>query len=239
MWKGRRGSAGGWGNDATHMVGLQTNYGAQVALQTLRRIEHDTAVIQSRVSTGLKVATARDSSAIGRSPRPRRAMATCMTPSSALWGLGHSILDVTANGLAQVRTHLHDMQPDGLGAPAGADVVALQREFSSHRPRSPISRSATINEQNWLRVDETIPPGGRRRQVVAASRRWTAKRTSPPSTSMHTRSRFRPATAPDARGSWAAPERWVRHRRRSTRWASWTRRSSSHSTSSTTRACSS
>ena len=152
------------------MASFQTNYGAQVALQALRQIEHDSAVIQSRVSTGLKVATAKDSSVYWAIATATKSDGDVYDPVLSALGLGHSILDVTANGLAQVRTHLHDMRNLTFSAlQPGADVVALQREFSSHQAAiRTISRSATINEQNRLRVDETIPPGGRRRQVVAS-----------------------------------------------------------------------
>ncbi len=44
------------------MTSILTNNGAMVALQTLKSINNDMGKVQSEISTGLKVATAKDNS---------------------------------------------------------------------------------------------------------------------------------------------------------------------------------
>ncbi len=44
------------------MTSINTNNGAMVALQTLKSINNDMGKVQSEISTGLKVATAKDNS---------------------------------------------------------------------------------------------------------------------------------------------------------------------------------
>ena len=78
---------------------INTNFGAQVALQTLNATSRDLDGVQNRISTGLKVASARDDSAIFSIAQGLRSTNTALDAVTNSLNRGKSTVDVaTAAG---------------------------------------------------------------------------------------------------------------------------------------------
>src|SRR5690606_17154530 len=73
---------------------INTNTGALVALQNLNQTNRDLSVAQSRVNTGLKVATAKDNGAIFAIAAGQRAEMSALDSVKQSMQRGQSIVDV-------------------------------------------------------------------------------------------------------------------------------------------------
>lgn len=74
---------------------INTNYGAQIALQNLNSTNRDLNVTQNRVSTGLKVASAKDNGAIWSIASAQKAEMGALDSVKSSMQRGKSIIDVS------------------------------------------------------------------------------------------------------------------------------------------------
>lgn len=137
------------------MASVNTNFGAMVALQQLNKTTNDLGVTQSRINTGLKVASAKDNGAVF-------AIAQGMRSDVAGYGVvkdsldrAGSTVDVAIAAGEAVSDLLIDMKEKALGA-ADSSLTASQRsafneDFKALRDQiSTIVSNAEFNGVNLI-----------------------------------------------------------------------------------------
>ena len=108
------------------MNSINTNIGAQVALQSLNRTTEDLAVVQKRVSTGLRVADSRDDGAAFAVAERVRGEIAGTTSANEQMGGAKGLLDVTRTSLENVSTSLTKLKELTVKLADGA-ITAEQR----------------------------------------------------------------------------------------------------------------
>jgi len=108
------------------MNSINTNIGAQVALQSLNRTTEDLAVVQKRVSTGLRVADSRDDGAAFAVAERVRGEIAGTTSANEQMGGAKGLMDVTRASLENVSTSLVKMKELTVKLADGA-ITAEQR----------------------------------------------------------------------------------------------------------------
>ncbi|WP_203071277.1 flagellin [Falsiroseomonas ponticola] len=89
---------------------VMTNYGAMVALQSLNRTADEMATTQKRVSTGLRVADAKDDGAAFAVAQKVRGDVAGVTSANEQLGNAKGLLDTTLAGLTQISSALKDVK---------------------------------------------------------------------------------------------------------------------------------
>lgn len=89
---------------------VNTNIGAQVALQSLNRTNDDMAVTQKRISTGLRVADAKDDGAAFAVAQKVRANVAGLTSANEQLGSAKGVVDTTLSSLNAISTKMGDIQ---------------------------------------------------------------------------------------------------------------------------------
>ena len=84
------------------MNSVNTNIGSQVALQSLNRTSDQLSVVQKRISTGMRVADAKDDGGAFAVAQSVRGDVAGLTAANEQLGGLKGIVDVTLNGLGQV-----------------------------------------------------------------------------------------------------------------------------------------
>jgi len=92
------------------MNSVNTNVGALVALQSLNRTSDDMAVTQKRISTGLRVADAKDDGAAFAVAQQVRSDMSAITSANEQLGGVKGILDTTQAGLKKVSDTMAEMK---------------------------------------------------------------------------------------------------------------------------------
>ncbi|WP_235962104.1 flagellin N-terminal helical domain-containing protein [Falsiroseomonas selenitidurans] len=92
------------------MNSINTNSGALVALQALNRTNDEMAVTQKRVSTGLRVADAKDDGAAYAVAQQVRADMSALTSANEQLGGSKGILDTTLAGLKKVSDSMTEIK---------------------------------------------------------------------------------------------------------------------------------
>jgi flagellin len=134
------------------MSSILTNTGALVALQTLKGIDKGMAKVQNEVSTGMKVATAKDNSStwsIASTMRSDigsfRKLSESLTSASAAVGVARSAAEQISDILKQVQEKIvQALEPGADTAKIQADVTALTSTIVS------IAQSAQYNGINLV-----------------------------------------------------------------------------------------
>ena len=136
------------------MTSLLTNSAAMVALQTLNQINQDLNTTNNRVSTGLRIAEAKDSAAYWAiattTASDNGALSTVMDALS----LGTSTFDVVYNGLETTRENLQQMKVLMVAArQPGVDRTNVQTQLTGIiTDMQNKAKASVINEQNFLAV---------------------------------------------------------------------------------------
>lgn len=139
------------------MTSILTNVSAQVALQTLRQINDDLATTNNRVSTGLRIATAADSSAYWAISAVTRSDNSSLGATVDALGVGRNVVDVAYQGLEAAREGLEEIRDLLVTARSpGINRNNIQEQITGILTdlRS-TAEAATINEQNILVGDST------------------------------------------------------------------------------------
>ncbi len=137
------------------MASIMTNASAMTALQTLRRVTGDLESTQDRISTGLKVAVAKDNAAYWSiSSTMKSDIAGFKSVSDAL-GLGASTAIIAAKGADDVKNMLTEMKEAIVTAQSkGTDPKFLQDSINHYISQiESIVNSASFNGDNWLSVN--------------------------------------------------------------------------------------
>jgi flagellin len=127
------------------MNSVNTNYGAAVALQSLNKTASELSATERRISTGMKVATAKDNGAIFAIAQRQRATVAGLDSVKDSLDRGQSIVDVALAAGSTISGLLTEMKEKALSAADGslntAARTALANDFNSLRDQ--ITRSVT------------------------------------------------------------------------------------------------
>jgi flagellin len=144
------------------MASILTNTSAMVALQTLKSTNKNMAGIQNQISTGMKVATAKDNCVgRGRSRRgcartspPSRSCPDSLTVGNAVVGVARAAAEPMVDILKQVQEKVvQSKEPGADQAKLGADIDALTETMAS------IAASAQYNGINLVNNTDEINIG--------------------------------------------------------------------------------
>ena len=134
---------------------VNTNVGAQIALQNLNRTNSDLAATQSRISTGLKVASAKDDGAAFAIAQSQRSTVSSLDAVKDSLSRGSSVVDVSLSAGSAVSDALTQLKEKALAASdTSLDTTsrsALKNDFESIRDQITKTLSnATFNGINLV-----------------------------------------------------------------------------------------
>ncbi|ESQ91793.1 flagellin [Asticcacaulis sp. AC460] len=137
------------------MSSINTNVGAMVALQNLNRTSSELASTQSRISTGLKVASAKDDGAAFAIAQSQRATVSSLDAVKDSLSRGVSVVDVSMSAGESVSDMLTQLKEKALAASdTSLDTTsrdALKADFESIRDQVTKTLSnATFNGINLV-----------------------------------------------------------------------------------------
>jgi flagellin len=137
------------------MNSINTNSGAMIALQSLAATQTSLATTQNRVSTGLKIASAKDNGAIWAIAQTEKAQADSLDTVTNSLNNGKSVLDTTLQAGNQLTSILTQMREKALAASdAGIDDASrtqYQNEFQKlAQSYSNVVASASFNGVNLI-----------------------------------------------------------------------------------------
>ncbi|SFJ61862.1 flagellin [Celeribacter neptunius] len=134
------------------MSSILTNNGAMVALQTLKSINSDLADTQSMISTGKKVASAKDNASVWAISKVMEADVKGFEQISDSIAVGQSTLSVASNAAETVTDLLTQVQEKVVNANVpGADTTKIQADIDglTEQIKSVVS-AAQFNGQNLV-----------------------------------------------------------------------------------------
>lgn len=134
---------------------VNTNQGAMIALQNLNTTNKELGVVQGRVNTGLKIATAKDNGAIWAIAQNQRAESTSLNAVVSSLQRGQSVADVAMSAGTAISDILVQMKEKVLAATeAGistASKQALSDEYEALRNQiDTIANNATFDGVNLI-----------------------------------------------------------------------------------------
>jgi flagellin len=134
---------------------INTNFAAQTALQSLNQINKNLTTTQSRISTGLRVATAQDSAAYWSLATSMRADNKSLSAVSDALGIGAATIDVAYTAMNSAIDVVKEMGKLLVSArQPGIDRAKIQTEIDELQNQlRTIATSASFGGQNWLAVD--------------------------------------------------------------------------------------
>ena len=136
-------------------MSINTNTGALVALQNLTKTNNELSVTQSRINTGLKVASTKDDSGVFAIAQNLRADLSGLNSAKSSLTRAKSTLDVGISAAEQMSSVLGQMREKATAAAdAGLDTAsrtALANDFNKLRDQlSNLVKSASFNGTNLL-----------------------------------------------------------------------------------------
>jgi flagellin len=149
---------------------ILTNMSAMTALQSLAQTQRDLNTVQSKISTGLKVASASDNAAYWSIATTMRSDNEALSSVQDSLNLGASTVGVANSAMTAIVSIMDQMKSDLVTAATPgvdrskiqSDITALQSQLKS------ISTSASFNGENWLSVDSTAPGYNSIKSIVAS-----------------------------------------------------------------------
>ena len=142
------------------MNSVNTNVGAMVALQNLNATQSDLATTQTRINTGLKVASAKDNGAIWAIAQNQRATSQSLNAVKDSLQRGQSTVDVAMAAGESISDLLLQMKEKALAASDTTldsnSRVALNDDFKSLRDQiSKVVNNADFNGANMVKASGT------------------------------------------------------------------------------------
>lgn len=143
---------------------VNTNIGAQVALQSLNRTNDALAMTQKRVSTGFRVSDAKDDGAAFAVAQQVRADVAGLTSANEQMGSVQGILDTTLSGLTKVSETMTEIRGVLVkladGTLSGSQRTQYQAQYESLRTQATnFIADATYNGRTLL-TTSTAAGGG-------------------------------------------------------------------------------
>lgn len=142
------------------VVSVNTNYGAALALQNLNATQQELSQTQTRISTGLKVSSAKDNGAIFAIAQTQRAAVAGLDAVTQSLQRGQSVVDVASAAGQQISDLLNQLKAKALAAAdssiSSANRTALQNDFNALRDQiTKISNTATFDGVNLIKTGAT------------------------------------------------------------------------------------
>jgi flagellin len=142
------------------MNSVNTNVGAMVALQNLNSTNSQLQTTQSRINTGLKVASAKDNGAVYAIAQNQRATSNSLNAVMDSLNRGQSTIDVALSAGESVSDLLSQMKEKALAASDStldtASRTALNDEFKSLRDQiTKVVSNADFNGSNMIKSSGT------------------------------------------------------------------------------------
>jgi flagellin len=142
-------------------MSVNTNVGAMVALQNLNATQSDLAVTQSRINTGLKVASAKDNGSIWAIAQNQRATSQSLDAVKDSLQRGQSTVDVAIAAGETISDLLLQMKQKALAASDTTldtnSRVALNDDFKSLRDQiTKAVNNADFNGANMIKSSGTL-----------------------------------------------------------------------------------
>jgi flagellin len=142
------------------MNSVNTNVGAMVALQNLNKTNSDLMTTQTRINTGLKVASAKDNGAIYAIAQNQRATSNALNAVKDSLSRGQSTIDVALSAGESISDLLTQMKEKALAASDTtldtASRSALNDEFKSLRDQiTKVVTNADFNGSNMIKTSGT------------------------------------------------------------------------------------
>ena len=137
------------------MLSVNTNYSAMIALQNLNFTNSELESVQNRISTGFKVAGAKDNGAVFAIAEGQRSRVSSLSAVNDGIDRASSALDVALSAGDSIGKILKDMKTKAVAAQA-ADLsteqrAALQTDFDALRAQvDQVANSATFNGLNLV-----------------------------------------------------------------------------------------
>ena len=158
------------------MTSINTNVAAMTALKTLNQTNKNLEISQGRVSTGLRVATAKDNAAywsIATTMKSDNAALGTVTDALGLGGatvdIAYAALESSMDVVSEIKTKLIAAREPGVDRAAiQAEVSELQNQLIS------AADSASFSGENWLSVDSAAAGYNASKSIVASFTRDTA-----------------------------------------------------------------
>lgn len=137
------------------MSSIITNNGAMVALQTLKQINGELNDVQKEISTGKKVATAQDGSAIWAISKVMEADVASFNTISDSLSVGEATISVASAGAEQITSILEDMKELAVsGTSETADFTKIEAEMLQKQNQiTSIISASQFNGVNLLATD--------------------------------------------------------------------------------------
>lgn len=131
---------------------ILTNVGAMTALQTLTSTNHQLEMTQDRISTGMRVAKAKDNAAYWAIATTMRTDLVGYQAISDAIGLGQATADVASTANESIVNLLKDMKQRLVAAQdAGVDKVKINDDVQQLKGQIlSVINSANFNGNNWL-----------------------------------------------------------------------------------------
>lgn len=141
------------------MNSINTNFAALTALQSLNQTNKSMLETQSRISTGLRVATASDNAAYWSMATTMRSDNKSLSAVSDALGLGAATVDVAYTALDSAIDVTTEMKKKLVAArEPGVDRAKVQTEIDALQDQlRSIASSASFTGENWLSVDTQNP----------------------------------------------------------------------------------
>lgn len=139
------------------MTSIQTNPSAMTALRTLQQTNTQLAQVQDRVSTGFRVAEAKDNAAYWAIATTMRSDHKALSTVQDALGLGAAKVDVTYTALKTAISVVDEIKAKVVAArEPGVDRNKIQDEVSALQDQlRSTAGSASFSGENWLSVDSS------------------------------------------------------------------------------------
>ena len=158
------------------MASINTNVSAMTALQTLNQTNKNLEMTQSRISTGYRVATAKDNAAYWSIATTMKSDNKALGTVTDALGLGAATVDVAYTALNASMDVVSEIKSKLVAArEPGVDRGAIQQEVNELQNQLiSIADSASFSGENWLSVDSGSAGYNATKTVVASFTRDTA-----------------------------------------------------------------
>jgi flagellin len=155
------------------MDSIRTNLSAMVALRTLQDTNVELGKVQSRISTGYRIAEAKDNAAYWAIATTMRSDHKALSTVQDALGLGSAKIDITYTALNSAIKVVDEIKSRIVAArEPGVDKTKIQDEIVSLQGQlGAIASSASFSGENWLAVDSASANYAQVKSIVASFNR--------------------------------------------------------------------
>ena len=152
------------------MNSINTNIAAMTALQSLQQTSKDMLTTQSRISTGLRVASASDNAAYWSIATSMRSDNDALSTVQDALGLGKGTVNVAYTAMNSSIDLVSQMKDKLAAALApGVDRSKIQSDIKELQNQlKGVSDSASFSGENWLSVDSSVTGYNATKSIVSS-----------------------------------------------------------------------